>query len=185
MTARMKHVRNLKANSLIWAQPKAMQRHHVLTSNGDVYATLTWVKSFGSLAEAVCSEGKFTLKRGGFLHPYVTVRKLPFENEVAKLQIAFGWNGLLEFNDGWKFTLQKLSFWKNHWGFTDMNNRLICRIEQRSRMLKQSADVTLEKDAKREPRLPLILIVAWYAVILHNEERGAAGAATAASAGAH
>lgn len=181
MTAHMKHIKNLKGNTLVWSQPKALQRHHVLKVDGSVLATLTWVKTFGSLAEAACSEGKYTLKRGGFLHPYVTIRKLPFENEVAKLQIAFGWNGLLEFNDGWKFTMQKLSFWKNHWGFIDMNGRLVCRIEQTSRGLRQSANVLLEKDAKREPRLPLILIVAWYAVILHNDEKGAAAAAAAGS----
>ena len=87
-----------------WIQPKAMMRHHVLRSGQDLYATLTWVKVFGSLAEASTADGRFTLKRGGFLRPYVTIRDASLENDIAVLKIGLFRHGSIEFGNGKRIT---------------------------------------------------------------------------------
>ena len=177
----MKPIKKLADNFVEWSQPKAMHRHYEMRGDGEIIATLTWKKLFGSLAVAECAEESYSLKRGGFLRPYITVRKLDLDNEVATMQMGLGHNGVLTFQDGRSFRFQKLSFWKSQWGFIDENNKIVCTFNHKTPRLKEAAEVSIEGKAKSFPYLLLMLIVGWYTIILIQQESAAAAGAAGAS----
>ena len=159
----------------MWTQPKSIQRHFELKSGTDVYATLTWQKAFGSLALGRFAGEEITLKRGGFIRPYVSVRSAPKGQDVALLRMGFGGNGELQLADGRKYTLQKLSFWKAQWGLTAWNGMLLFRIHEKRGILKHTAEVKLDSLlGGPSPNLTKLLVISWYAVMLIRQEQAAA-----------
>jgi len=173
-------VRKIKTNQLDWTQKKRLRKLFELTADGEIVGTLAWKKSFGSLAVGECDKVKYSFKRGGFLKPFVTVRKVDLDYELATIQMSFGNSGIMNFNDGKIFKFQKLSFWKPEWGFIDENDRLVCTITHKAR-LRSTGIVMLEGSAKPLQQLPVLLLASWYIIILTWEEGMAA--ASAASAG--
>jgi len=177
----MRPIKDYRGKTLEWVHPKLLRRHYELRSANDLYATLTWQGAFGSLAIGDCAEGKFSLKRCGFLHPYVTVRKQPFDTDYGRLQLDMGYNGVLQFIDGRTFRFQKLSFWKMHWGFIDVSEKLLCTI----RDTLKGGEVTIDTAMRDSPHLSILMILGWYVMILRREEAAAAGATTGAAAATH
>ncbi len=171
----MKALKDHRGNVLGWVRPKALRRYYELRSGGEVFATLTWPKAFGSLANGECTEGKYSMKRGGFLHPFVTVRKQPFDSEYAKLQIDFRGNGTLQFIDGRTFQFQKLSRRRPHWGFSDVGGKLQCSTLDKPGLLKESGEARIEADARMSPHLIVMLMLAWYVITLRRDEESYVG----------
>ena len=52
--------------ALKWVQPRARSPFFELRSDDDVVATLSWEKTFGTLATAQTAEKTWTFKRVGF-----------------------------------------------------------------------------------------------------------------------
>ena len=155
----MRSLRDFKGGELRWTQSKLMHRHYELKSGDDLFATLTWQKTVGSLAIGKFAEGEYSFKRGGFLKPYVSIRKLPFDTDYAKLEMGFGYNGAYQSIEARSYTFHKLSFWKSQWGFTDTHGKLLCTIAEKFSGLKASAEVRLEVDSRTVPNFCLLLIL--------------------------
>lgn len=163
-----------------WIKLKGLRKQYELRSDGDLYATLSWEKTFGSLATCECIDGSYTLKRGGFLHPYVTARKLPFDTDFAKMEMNFGGSGIVQFIHGKSFTFQKLSFWKSNWGFTDITGKMIITITEKSPSYRHYGEVEMEKEARLIKNIALLLIIGWYVITLRREETSSVAMISAA-----
>ena len=173
----MRTFSGFKGSDMQWVQPKAFTRHHELRSGQDVFATLTWVSVFGSLAEASSAEGSFTLKRGGFLRPYVTIRDVSTGADIAVLNIGLFRHGTLEFNNGRRITLVSTRFWGFEWEFIDENGQTLCVISRRPSFAKHAANVTISEAVRRDRDMLVMLIVGWYTMVLISDEAAASAAA--------
>lgn len=149
-----------------------------------MFATLTWLKVFGSLAEASTADGRFTLKRGGFLRPFVTIRDPVMDDDIAVLRIGLLRHATLEFSNGRRITLVSKRFFGFEWELVDENGQRLCRIQMRSAMMKRSGDVTIFEAVKKDRDLTIMLAIGWYAMVLMSEEGADVAAAAGAGAGA-
>lgn len=70
-------------NRLTWSQPKALERTFELRDGNRLFGSLSFVKSFGSLAGASLATGDWTFKRVGYFRPRVTVRRRGQETDLA------------------------------------------------------------------------------------------------------
>ncbi|OGS43892.1 MAG: hypothetical protein A3K76_00995 [Euryarchaeota archaeon RBG_13_57_23] len=170
--------RDFKGKSLTWFQPRMLLRYHELSDGSQLFSTLRWLKVFSSLAKVESSEGAFTFKRGGFLKPYVSLRDADLGTDFAMLNLNFFSGGTLAFADGRQFTFTSSSFWGYEWCFKDENGSVMFSIRKRA-SLKECADVVLSPQAKRDKRLMAAIAVAWYAIVMANEETAVAVAASA------
>jgi hypothetical protein len=177
----MRPIKDYRGKTLKWVRPKMLRRHYELRSESDVYATLTWQTAFGSLAIGECADGKFNFKRGGFLHPYVTVRKMAFDTDYGKLQLDMGYNGVLQFIDARTFQFQKLSIWKMHWGFTDVGKKLLCTVKD----TMKGGEVTIDTALRDSPHLAILMILGWYVMVLRKEEAAATAVTMSAAVTGH
>jgi len=175
----MRKIEDLKENALRWIQPSS-GRYYELVGAGEVFATLKWEGVFGSLATGRSSDSNVTLKRAGFMLPYVTLRKTEYNQEIGRMRMGFGGNGLLELGDGRRFSFSKTGFWNPEWAFYTEDGRRLCTFKMASTLTKRQADVLLDPDGRRLPNITVLLTLGWYVIILQAEE----AAAAAGSAGA-
>ena len=178
----MKYIKEPTGSSLKWSQPNAMVRYHELRSDGGLYATLKWKKMFGSLAVGEFREGKYTFKRGGFLRPFVTVRKGDTESNLAVLKFksgsvivnaTLGPSGVLEFSSGHRYEFNRLGLWNSKWTFTDENGTPLITFEKKIKA-KPIGLVTIHCNPKEIDYLNALLLLGWYVIILDYEEAEAA-----------
>ena len=168
--------RDFKGKMLQWYQPSALRRYHELSDGDRLYATLNWLKVFGSLAMVESSEGSFTLKRGGFLSPYVTVRDAGFDTDYAVFRPNFFSGGTLTFSDGGQLTFTSSRFWGFEWSFKDENGAVLCSIRLRS-AIRDVGDVVVSQETRRDKRLIATIAVAYYAMVMANDEAAVAAVA--------
>lgn len=178
----MKYIKDPNGRVVKWSQPNALTRYHELRSDGGLYATLKWKKMFGSLAVGECREGSYSFKRGGFLHPFVTVRRgdsdvnlavMRFRSGSVLVNMALGPGGVLEFGTGERFEFNRLSFWKSRWAFTDESGNALVVVDRRIRG-KPTGRVYIRCDSRDVPYIGVLLMLSWYVVILDYEEAEAA-----------
>jgi hypothetical protein len=166
----MRSLRKSRIQSLQWVQPRSLNRYHELVADGELYGTLTWQKMFGSLALAVCAEGTYSFKKGGFLHPFVAIRRLSVEDDFGKMDMKLGQNGLLVLTDGQTFEFRRLGLWKSQWSFFDESGELLCTFTRKTKVLRQTGVISIEDKAVRKIHLPLLLLVGWYVIVLFTRE---------------
>jgi hypothetical protein len=174
MPSQMISLKELKKRTLRWTQPKALVRHHELRSDQNLLATLTWPKPLRSLAEAVTADGRYTLKRGGFLRPFVSIRDVAFDNEIAALKIGLLGHGTLEFANGRRITVLSTRFWSYDWELIDEGGQLLCKVKKITKVMTNSADVTVSEGIRKDRDLMVMMIASWYAMVLMSDEAAAA-----------
>jgi hypothetical protein len=177
----MKYMMVADRKIMRWTRPNALQRYYELRSNGALYASLKWKKMFGSLAEGESREVKFTLKRAGFLRPFIIVRKEGSGGDYATLRFSsgslimntmFGPSGILKFESGEKYLFSKLSFWKSSWAFTDLDGNAIVTFDKK-KAGRPSGTATINSEIRSRITMDLLLILGWYVIVLDHEEEGA------------
>jgi hypothetical protein len=91
---------------LVWSKaPRKKPQEYVLMDGANVVARLRWEKTGGSLALAESSEGRWSLKRTGFLSTKVSVRLADSDTEIASYYPNMFGGGRIEMTDGrsWRF----------------------------------------------------------------------------------
>ena len=176
-------------NRLSWSQPKALQRAFELREGDRLLGTLSFVKSFGSLAEASMATGDWTFKRVGYFRPRVTVRRRGQETDLAVYQPkGWGSEGELQFAGGRVYAWKPANFWATRFNFVDGAGRALIAFKpgseesKRSDLFRFQALVEIDPSASRLEELPLLVSLGWYLMILHHQD-SASGGAVAAAAG--
>jgi len=174
-------------NRLIWSQPKALQRIFELRDGDRLLGTLSFSKSFGSLAEASLAAGDWTFKRVGYFRPRVTVRRRGQETDLAVYEPkGWGSEGELRFAGGRIYAWKPANFWATKFNFVDVAGKPLVAFKPGaedsiwSDLFKFQALVELDPSAGRVEELPLLLALGWYLMILHREDASSAGAVVAA-----
>ncbi len=182
----MESILGLKDEPLHWVQPKRDKQFELRTADA-LYGTLHFESIWGTRARAETADGSWTFKRVGFLNPRITVRQVGSDQDLAVYVPKFWGDGyveLVERNYHWK----ALGFWAAQWGFAGPDEKFLFLMNhgkdefKLSDLLKIQAHVEIAPEARGMADLPLLMLLGWYLLILHQED--ATGAAAAASAAA-
>jgi hypothetical protein len=170
--------------SLKWEQSGRLASQ--LVADGNIVATLTWAKSWGSLATGESADGTWTLKRLGFLRPRVTVREPGSESDLAVLSINWMGEGAVAFSYGETFHFKRSGFWHPEWSMSDSSGGRLFSLKPDAGWRKWKADVEIEGGNVLSKRTTLLVILGWYVIILISEydfDGGASFAAVMAATG--
>jgi hypothetical protein len=97
----------------------------------EVVAELVWQKNYGTLALARTSEGNFTYKRGGFLHPRLTLRRAGEEKDMALFEPNWGLKGIkgsLSLPSGGRYEWD-VNVWTSGSFWQDLNERKVVQFK--------------------------------------------------------
>jgi hypothetical protein len=154
--------------------PKWTKRSYSLQEGGMELGRLDFTGSFGSLAEASIGGRRYTLKRTGFLHPRITVRRAELDQDIAGLAVEWGWGerkGVLEFMSGLSLVLLGPSLKQRRWAFM-LDEREVVTFHRSSKTLGVSGTCSLREVPKGYDPL-LICLIGWYFIILAVSEEDA------------
>ncbi len=136
-------------------------------ASGDArVATLRWARHGGSLATAELSTGSWTLKRGGFLNPRVTVRAAGADADVARLSAHVS-SHRIEVRGGRTYHFRRAGLLVPAWKVSTESGDEILHIEpvREGRKLEGGA-VLASPTGVATPDLLLLAIVSWYFIVL-------------------
>lgn len=162
--------------ALKWEQPKWTQRFHRLMSGEMTYATLEWPQAFRSMGLSSSREGHYTLKRGGFLHPHVTVRRQEFEAELAKLTLDWSGNGELVFTNGQHYKFSRSGSIRFDYEVMDQRGTVLFHLKKEWTAFKHSGEVLIAPAGLNHRDIALLITLCWYLAVMASEDAAAAGA---------
>ncbi|MDW5563733.1 MAG: hypothetical protein SA339_10950 [Methanomassiliicoccus sp.] len=167
--------------SLTWRQAGSVRRSYELVSEARILASMQFPRLFSDLAEVRIGDAEYSLDRTGILHPKVILRRGPFQEELG--QVMMGWRAAwtMEILDGRRYTVERRSIWGGLWALIGSSNEVLAEVRVRPAILRQEAEVTVHERGSRDRDLPLFLTVAWYLVILNQQDSAAASSAGVAS----
>jgi hypothetical protein len=170
----MMEINDVNTSALSWKQPNAFRRAFELCWHDDVLATMEWEKPSGSLAVVRSAEGRWTLKRSGFLSPKVTARVAGTDKEAASFRPNWRGEGVLELDESRRFYwVQNDPYWGSRWAFRDELHRPILTVTLNDglhNILKYEAFVDIDDAVARMPGLSLMAAMGWYVMVLSSGE---------------
>ncbi len=173
----MRPIRGSKISTAKWVG--AGRGKSELVGEGSVFASLTWTKSWGSLATAETHDGSWTFKRAGFLHPMITVRRPGSDANIGIVEMS--WSGAGDAKlAGHSFRIQPTSFWHTEWTATDAGRSKLFSLKTRFTLKDQVADVVFEPVELSTGLVELLSALAWYIVLLSAREYDANSVSIAA-----
>jgi hypothetical protein len=161
---------------LYWVQPKTFERQFELRTEDGLFGGLRFETALGTLATASSATGRWTFKRVGFLNPRVTIREAGANDDLAVYWPKLWGDGWLEFVKGSKFLWKATNFWGTEWGFSNVQEELLFVLKpgvekpKLSDLLKTQAVVEIGPQGHGQAELPLLLMLGWYLMILHQED---------------
>lgn len=170
----MRPLKETTSTDLQWVQTGDLESQLVAEGSSDPFAKLRWAKRWGSLATGESSDGKWTFKRVGFLHPKITVRDADTTSEIGVFTITWAGDGVLEIpSDGTRYVFRRTSMWHSEWILKRSDSEEIVftikpdlGLTKIATQRKIGAEIELGLNAVREPRISLLAVIAWYVIIL-------------------
>lgn len=150
---------------LRWLRTAESPAEYTLLAGDAPVAVLAWEHHGGSRAIARTSEGDWTLKRNGYLFPYLTVRPAGRDLPVARLSLRFGHHEI-EVGGGSSYRLRRASLLVPAWKITGAGGREYVHVEPvpEGRHLAGGAVLTAGDAGARE--LLLLVVLSWYLIVL-------------------
>jgi hypothetical protein len=180
----MRSLRTVKTGTLRWVQSASLSENFELREGADALGSLTWGSSCGTLASAVCEDGRWTFKRVGFLNPCVTARASGSEANAAVFRPRLWGDGLLELSGGRVVEWRPAGLWRNEWFFceTDGGRLITFKLENTEGLkglLKDEGRADFSPGAVTRPEFTLLVFLGWYLLVLYQRDSDAAVAITA------
>ncbi|MBV9280343.1 MAG: hypothetical protein JOZ41_09715 [Chloroflexi bacterium] len=170
----MKRFSEIADRELTWAQPDRKKRVYQARADGEVVASIGWDKGSGSLAVAESADGRWTLKRSGFLRPRITIRVAGADLDLATFHASWDGGGRLELRNGRTFHWNNTNVLHTAWAWTGPSQTPLLRFKGKR--------MTIEAAGLAVPELSLLALLSWYLNIVNNEsDAGAIAVATVVS----
>jgi hypothetical protein len=128
-------------------------------------AVLTWSRPEGSLATATTAEGKWTMKRAGFLQPAILVRAEGSTGPIARLSAHLARHEIKVGADP-PYRLRHTSHLVPSWRLTDATGREVLHIEPVPEKRALEAGAVLVAPAPARAPTLLLVVLTWYFVVL-------------------
>lgn len=162
---------------LAFVQPRAMERTWELRAGGEPAGALEFRSAFGSLAFARAAGSSWTFKRVGFFATRATARPEGSpEDAVVYTPRWSGQEGEVVLAGGERLRFGTANFWGTRFALGDAGGRAIAtlgpepEIHRLSDLFRTQALVVVDPSAAARPDLALLLLFAWYLVVLHHED---------------
>jgi len=169
-----------RITQLEWAQLPGTHAYQLLVGNQH-YATLTWQRGAGSIAAADSSDGRWTLKRRGFLWPGITVRSATSRQELAVLRAQWR-ESTIQVADGTTFRWTRTGFRDPTWKASDsLGTELLTFEPRRKGRQLEGCLISCSPAGSTSPALLMLVILCWYFIVIawveeHHDVTGAIGA---------
>ncbi len=136
-------------------------------SSGDLpLAQLRWADRSGSLAHAETAADLWTLKRGGFLNPHVTLRTTDSEAALARISVHFNYHSV-SFAGGAVYRFHRAGILVPAWQITTEAGAELVHLEPVREGRKLTGGAILTSTAGAEcPDLAALLVLSWYFIVL-------------------
>jgi hypothetical protein len=184
----MKSIKSLSNEHLLWTQPKTIHQFYELRLNKDIYGTLKFPKSSGSLAEVETLDGKWSFKRIGVFHTKITIREFGKDNDIALFKPnLMASSGSLEFSNGNSFIWEAANFWATRFELKDTEGNLLVAFRagvddpKLKDWFKTQARVEITEQAKNFSELSLIVLLGWYLIIILHMDSSTSAVVAAAT----
>ncbi len=153
-------------STLRWLRGAESPVEFTLLSADSPIALLRWKQKGGSLASAETSERVWTLKRGGFLSPHVTVREEGSSEVRARLTVHLSHHEIA-IAPGRVYRFRRAGMLIPAWKLTTPDGTEVLHIEpvRDGRKLVGGA-VLAAPSALDFPELLLLVVLSWYFIVL-------------------
>lgn len=172
----MKLLTETHGSVLEWVETEVFNNSYELRNEKDIFASLMFRTALGTMATAEILNGKWTLKRVGFLDPKVTVRESNADVDSAIYYPKYLGGGHVTFTDKATFNWKPVNAWQTHWAFYDSTQRAVVDFSpgtstsRFSDLFKTQATVKIEFPKCSAERLALLTVLGFYLIVLHNRE---------------
>jgi len=149
---------------LRWIRTRDRPVAFSLLSGETTVATLEWAQHGGSLATLRTASGEWTLKRGGFLNPHVTVRA--GDTTTARLSVHLNYHQI-DVVGGPTYRFHRAGVLVPAWQVTTPGGKELLHMEpaREGRHLRAGA-VVIAPDALDLSELPVLIALSWYFIVL-------------------
>jgi len=150
--------------TLRWLRTRDHPDAFSLLSGEATVATLEWAQRGGSLATLRSATGEWTLKRGGFLNPHITVRF--GEKTLARLSVHFN-HHQIDLASGRSYRFHRAGVLVPAWTVTRSAGEELLHLEpvREGRHLVAGA-IVVSAAAADLPDLLLLVAISWYFIVL-------------------
>ncbi len=153
-------------STMRWQRTSETPLEFVLSSGESPVARLRWAHAGGSLASLDYADGSWTLKRGGFLNPHITVRRSAAGEVLARLTAHLSHHAI-ELPGGPTFRFHRAGMLVPAWKVSRDDGTELLHIEpvREGRRLEGGAVIASEEGAKFSGLL-LLIALAWHFIVL-------------------
>jgi hypothetical protein len=151
-------------STLRWLRDRDHPDAFSLLSGDATAATLEWQSRGASLATARTSSGEWSLKRGGFLNPHITVRS--GEVVLGRLSVHLNYHQI-DVLGGRSYRFHRAGVLVPAWQVTSRDGKELLHVEpaREGRRLSAGA-VIVAPEATALPELLLLVVLSWYFIVL-------------------
>ena len=151
-------------SALRWLRTRDHPDGFALLSGDATVATLEWTQGGGSLATARTATEVWTLKRGGFLNPHITVRA--GEELRGRLSVHLNYHQI-DLSGGRTYRFHRAGILVPAWQVSTVNHTEVLHVEpvREGRHLSAGA-VVVDPAARELPDLLVLAVISWYFVVL-------------------
>ena len=157
--------------TLLIVKPKITRSFFEVTRGQEIIGSITFPKTFGTLAEVKLFEEEWSFKRMGFWKPYITVRRRDATQDYMQVPFSSKFQGLLSFSTkhGESYELTQTGFWHPKWVWNKQKKTLI-EYDLKFGIKKYAEAIIRENDEL----LPLLLMIGSYGLIMQGWDETAA-----------
>jgi hypothetical protein len=181
----MKDFADLRGHDLVWGESNGQFE---LRSESDLYATLAFRSSMGTMATAETAHGNWTFKRVGFLNPVVTAREAEADKECALFQPRLCAAGRVTLSGGLTLGWKAMNFWQTRWGFFGSDDAMLLEFSpgpnspECSGFFGTTATLSQGRATLAVETLALLATMGFYLLYLSNQDAEAATMAAVTAA---
>jgi len=148
---------------LKWADACKLESR-LLTGDNEIVATLAWKNRWGSQATGEASDGKWNLKRAGFIHAKITISQAESSTNIGELSMTSGKQGVLTLSDG---LIYYFTWVKEGLTLADARREKILLLRSGNR---NETFIQIEQFIDSKKPLSLLTILSWYVGLISYYE---------------
>ena len=152
--------------ALRWMRDGSQPLAFRLMSGDAPVAELRWAKDTGSLATAQTADASWTIKRGGFLNPHVTIRDAAGGPDLARLSVHLGYHSI-HLAGGPEYRLHRAGLLVPAWQVTTTDRLEVVHLEPvRAGRVLEAGAVVVDASATDLRALLILVVLSWHFIVL-------------------
>lgn len=153
-------------SALRWLRTSENPVEFTLLSDNLEVAKIRWGPQGGSLASASTSDAHWTLKRGGFLNPHITLRRAAGGENLARLSVHLS-SHRIEVLGGSTYRFHRAGMLVPAWKVATGDGKEVLHIEPVREGRKLVAGAAIPAPSAVDlPELLMLVVLGWYFIVL-------------------